>query len=78
MSRRALPFSQAAVTRAVKGVAAAGPRVAEVRIDERGRIVVVCVKDEITIGPANDGGVDLVAAMEAYENGPKKRHPRAS
>lgn len=45
MSNRTAPFKQVDVTRAVKGVVAAGMSVGRVEIDRSGKIVVVASSD---------------------------------
>ncbi|WP_238121743.1 MULTISPECIES: hypothetical protein [unclassified Xanthobacter] len=50
MARRPVPFKQADVARAVKGVASAGEKVSRVEIDPAGKITIITA--EATSAPA--------------------------
>lgn len=58
MSKRSAPFKQSDVTRAAKGVVAAGLAVVGVEIDAEGKIVVRC-----TEGQARDGASEIDRAL---------------
>jgi len=55
MSRAPQTFRQRDVTKAVKGVTAAGVMVAKVEVDKAGKIVVVVVGADKTQDPADTG-----------------------
>jgi len=57
MSRRPANFRQSDLTRAVKGVTAAGVDIARVEIDKAGKIIIIT--GETTDQPAQASGNDL-------------------
>lgn len=65
MTRRAVPFRQADVTRAVRGALTAGVEIARVEIDRNGNIVIVPTRPGDQPGTPTDAALDR--ELERFE-----------